>query len=203
MRFVTTPSVGSTSLPLLVHWGPNGQVYQVQERINDTSYAPVVTGDVVTVTRTARFGYQYRYRVRAQDGTSWTDWVAGPAVDVERFAETSPAVVYQGRWGSAVGPSYIEGRVRYSRIRGSRATVFITGRSIALIGPKGPTRGSARILVDGVYVRTVSLYSRAYRPRQVFFAWNWVRPGAHRVAIVVAGTPGHPMVALDSYYILR
>jgi len=202
-RFVTTASVGSTSLPLLVRWGPTGQVYQLQERVNDTTYTPVVTGGIVSVTRTARYGYQYRYRVRALEGSLWSDWVASPQVDVLRDSEASPAVTYSGTWRSATATSYIGSHVRYARVRGARASVAFTGRSIALIGPKGPTRGSALVYIDGRYVRTVSLYYRTYRARQVFFAANWSTVGTHRVTIIVAGTAGHPMVALDAFYVLR
>ena len=178
-------------------------MYQVQERINSADYQPVTTGEVVTIRRSARYGNEYRYRVRAQDGKSWTDWVASPSVDVLRYNETSPQIAYRGTWRSAGSSSYIGGKARYATARGAKATLAFTGRSVALIGPKGPTRGSARIYIDGRYVKTISQYSSSYRARQVVFAFNWARTGSHRIQVVVAGTARHPMVAIDAIYTLR
>jgi hypothetical protein len=203
MRFVTTSSVNTSTIPLVVRWGPSGQVYEVQERVNDTTYRSIRTGQVVSVTRTARSGYEYRYRVRARDGSGWTDWASGPEVAVVRYDDPSSAISYAGTWRSASGSGYIGRKVKYATARGARATLSFTGRSVAVVGPKGPTRGRANVYVDGRYVKTISLYSSSYRARQVIFVYNWSSSGAHRVKVVVSGTSGHPMVAIDALYILR
>jgi hypothetical protein len=200
---VTTTSVGTSTLPLRVSWGPSGQVYQLQERVNDDGYESVTTGATVRITRTARNGYEYRYRVRAREADEWTDWATSPEVDVVRLSERHGSITYRGTWRSAASSKYIGGRVRYSTQRRAKATFQFTGRSIALIGPKGPTRGKAKIYVDGRYVKTISQYSSRYRSRQVFFARTWSKTGKHRVTILVLRTPGHPMVALDAIYVLR
>ena len=203
MQFVTTTSVSSASVPLVVRWGPTGQVYELQERVNDAGYTQVTTGSVVKVTRAARSGYEYRYRVRARDGGGWTDWVSGPQVDVTRYDESAGQVEYTGRWRAAAGSGYVGGKVKYATARGAKASLKFTGRSVALIGPKGSTRGQAKIYIDGKYVKTINLYSRTYRSRQIVFAYNWAKAGTHRLSIVVQGTAGHPMVALDAIYTMR
>jgi hypothetical protein len=203
MRFATTSSVATTTIPLIVRWGPSGQIYEVQERVNDASYRSITTGKVVTVTRTARSGNEYRYRVRARDGSGWTDWASGPEVGVVRFDEPAKAIAYSGTWRSASGSSYIGRKVKYATARGARATLTFTGRSVALVGPKGPTRGKASVYVDGRYVKTINLYSSRYRARQVIFVYNWSTSGTHRVRLVVSGTSGHPTVAIDALYTLK
>lgn len=201
--FVTTTSVSRTSVPLVVRWGPAGQVYQVQERVNDAGYSTVTTGPIVRVTRAARSGFEYRYRVRARDGDDWTDWASGPAADVVRMGERSPSITYTGRWRLAAGSGYVGGSVKYATARGAKASVTFTGRSVALIGPKGPTRGRARIYLDGAYVKTINLYRTTYRARQIVFAYNWPEPGKHRLSVVVSGSAGRRMVAIDAIYTMN
>lgn len=203
VAFVTTTSVRTTSVPLVVRWGPAGQVYQVQERVNDANYTTVTTGPIVRVTRAARSGFEYRYRVRARDGDDWTDWASGKAVDVVRIGERSQGITYTGRWRSASGSGYIGGKVKYATARGAKASLAFTGRSVALIGPKGPTRGRAKIYLDGAYVRTINLYRATYRARQIVFAYNWPEAGTHRLSVVVSGSAGRPMVAIDAIYIMK
>ncbi|MGH2475972.1 MAG: hypothetical protein ACRDIL_11985, partial [Candidatus Limnocylindrales bacterium] len=158
---------------------------------------------VVSITRSARYGYEYRYRVRARDGDEWTDWVSSPEVDVVRYNDTAKQIRYTGRWRSAGSSRYIGGKVRYATARGAKASLTFSGRSVALVGPRGPTRGSAKVYVDGKYVKTVNFYARSFRARQVVFAYNWAKSGTHRIGIVVLGTARHPMVAIDAIYTLR
>ena len=65
------------------------------------------------------------------------------------------------------------------------------GRSRS-IAPKGPTRGSAKMYVDGVYVSTVSLYRSRFAPRIVVAARSWSSSGAHTVKLVLVGTARPP-----------
>jgi hypothetical protein len=124
-------------------------------------------------------------------------------VALSRIGEASPRITYKGTWRSARASAYIGGAVRYARSSGASATFTFTGRGVAWVGPKGPTRGSARVFVDGVFIRTVSFYARSFSLRQVAFAANWANVGTHTMTIKVVGTAGHPMVAIDAFYVLR
>jgi hypothetical protein len=190
-------------VPLVVRWGPRGQDYQVEERIGDGDYVRVASGESVAIRRAGRSGLEYRYRVRAVTSTDRSDWVSSPEIDVSRFGEGASALRYTGTWRAASSPSYIGGKVRYSIQRGATASFQFDGRSVALIAPKGPTRGSARIYLDGKYVTTVSLNRSTFRAREIVFAANWSAAARHRLSIRVVGTPRHPMVALDTLYVLH
>ena len=203
VRLATSTSVSTNSVPLVVRWGPRGQDYQVEERIGDGEYIRVASGESVAIRRAGRSGLEYRYRVRAVTSTDRSDWVSSPEIDVSRFGEGASALRYTGTWRAASSPSYIGGKVRYSIQRGATASFQFDGRSVALIAPKGPTRGSARIYLDGKYVTTVSLYRSTFRAREIVFAANWSAAARHRLTIRVVGTPRHPMVALDTLYVLH
>ena len=76
-------------------------------------------------------------------------------------------------------------------------TMTFSGTAVAWIGPVGPTRGNARLYLDGKYVKTVSTFSRSFKAARVLFKVRWKHPGTHRITISVAGTHGHPTVAID------
>jgi hypothetical protein len=192
-----------SSVPLLVRWGPGGQEYLVEERVGAGDYVRVASGETVAIRRSGRSGAEYRYRVRAVTSTDRSDWVTSPEIQVSRSNESASALRYTGTWRPASSKSYIGGKVRYSTARGATASFDFDGRSVALIAPKGPTRGSARIYLDGKYVTTVSLYRSTFRARQIVFVANWSDVARHRLTVRVVGTPRHPMVAVDALYVLH
>jgi hypothetical protein len=70
-------------------------------------------------------------------------------------------------------------------------------------GPTGPTRGKAKVYVDGRYVRTVDLRRAVFDPRATLFRTGWSKVGRHSLTIVVVGSKGRPMVAIDDFTIVR
>jgi hypothetical protein len=170
--------------------------------VNGNDWDTVATGRFNAITRTVANGNEYRYRVRAQDGDDWTDDATSPEVQLLRASESSSSVTYRGKWKTAKGSKYIGGKAKYATKRGAKVSFTFEGRSVAVVGPKGPTRGKAKVYVDGRYIKTINLHSRTYRGRQVVFAYNWSRAGDHRVSLVVRGTKRHPMVAIDAFYVL-
>ena len=205
VRFVNSTRVSTSTVPLRVNWGPSGYRYELQEKLDGFAYRGVRLPSATTIatTRLISNGHQYRYRVRALSGGRWTSWAPGPVMALRRVGESSPRISYRGTWRIARGSGYIGGAVRYARARGASATFTFTGRGVAWVGPKGPTRGSARIYIDGVYVRTVGFYARTFSWRQVAFVANWASVGSHSMMIKVVGTAGHPTVAIDAFYVLH
>jgi hypothetical protein len=112
--------------------------------------------------------------------------------------ETSASVAYRGSWSRAVHPDYIGGSAFSSNQRGASARLTFTGPNIAWIGPVGPTRGKARIYVDGRYVKTIDTYSPRFSPSRVLYSAAYATERRRTFAIVVLGTKGHPTVAIDA-----
>ena len=120
-------------------------------------------------------------------------------VSTQRLAETSRAIVYSSGWASASHTSYAGDAVRYSERDGASATVTFSGRAISWVGPVGPTRGVARITVDGAYVGTVDLRRSDFKARVTLLTRTWASVGQHTIRIQVAGS-GRP-VAIDEFVI--
>jgi hypothetical protein len=118
-------------------------------------------------------------------------------------SDRSRSIVYRGTWRAARHAGYNGDRVRYATSRGASATLTFTGRRVVWYGPTGPTRGKARVYVDGKAVRTVDLRRRSFDPRAALYSTRWSKSGRHTLRIVVLGTTGRPMVAIDDFAVTR
>jgi len=87
--------------------------------------------------------------------------------------------------------------VSYSSAAGARAEFTFTGRRIAWYGPVGPTRGRARVLIDGAVAATVDLNRPNFRPRELLYSTTWKTAGRHSLVIEVIATRGQKLVAID------
>ena len=124
------------------------------------------------------------------------------APKTKRFGETSKAIDYSGTWKSARHTGYAGDKVKYATKSGATATFAFTGRRVTWYGPQGPTRGKAKVYVDGAYVKTVDLRSGSFDARDVLFRKSWKSSGEHTLTIEVVGTRGRPMVAIDEFAVL-
>jgi hypothetical protein len=99
------------------------------------------------------------------------------------------------------GRSYRGDEVRYAKAKNASARFTFVGSKVAWYGPTGPTRGRAKVYVDGKYVRTVDLRPSTFRARTRLFSRSWSQPGSHSLTIRVVGTSGRPTVAIDEFLV--
>jgi hypothetical protein len=116
---------------------------------------------------------------------------------LRRYSETSPSISYTGSWRSAGHRGYAGDAVRYATSAGARATFTFVGTRVIWYGPVGPTRGQARVFIDGVLVKTVDLQRSSFSARKAVFSTTWATAASHTLVIEVVGTAGHPYVAID------
>jgi len=114
-----------------------------------------------------------------------------------RYSERSSTIDYTGSWRPARHGGYAGGSVRYATSPGATATITFTGSRIAWYGPVGPTRGKARVSIDGSAVKTVNLQRSSFDPTTVLYSVSWKTAGRHTFEIEVLSTPGHRLVAID------
>jgi len=124
-----------------------------------------------------------------------------PSSKAHRISEHGSAVTYTGRWKTARHRAYAGDAVRYATGRGATATIAFTGSSVTWYGPVGPTRGKARISIDGTYVKTLDLHHRSFTAHAAVFGRSWKAAGAHTLTIEVVGGGGHPMIAVDEFVV--
>ncbi len=116
---------------------------------------------------------------------------------LRRFAETNDSIAYAGTWRSARYSRYAGGAVTYATSAGATATLRFTGANVVWYGPVGPTRGQARVRIDGKLVATVDLHASSFTARRALFSKTWPTAGSHTLVIEVVGTRGRPYVAID------
>ena len=92
-------------------------------------------------------------------------------------------------------------RARQAKRKGQTATVRFTGSQVAWNGPNGPTRGKAKVYLDGQYVKTVDLYARTFDARNRIYTKTFADSGAHTLTIKVLGTRGRPVVSIDEFVV--
>jgi hypothetical protein len=120
---------------------------------------------------------------------------------INHYSERSASIDWSGNWRPARHSGYRGGAVRYASADGATASITFTGSRIAWYGPVGPTRGKARILLDGEAVKVVNLRRSGFEASTILYSVSWATPGRHTFAIEVIGTPGHKLVAIDELVI--
>jgi hypothetical protein len=167
--------------------------------------APIATRpDARTVSRTFRVGTAYAVSARVADAAgNWSDWSAPPPFRARVVQDSSRSVVRRGTWTRYFSLGMSGGTTRAAKDRGASVGLTFTGRAIAVVMPCGPTRGKARIMVDGLLAATVNTYHSTPLPRRVAFAKTWSGSGPHTVSVVVVGTGSHPRVDVDAFLVIE
>ena len=101
------------------------------------------------------------------------------------YQEKDARLTYRGSWATAAYPSYLGGKAKWSRDPLARASFQFTGKAVAWIGPVGPTRGKAKVYVDGRYVKTVDTHASAFRSTRVLFTASFATVKARVLTLVV------------------
>jgi hypothetical protein len=125
------------------------------------------------------------------------------STSIRLVGDRSTSIDYDGRWRIARHAGYRGDTVRYATGRGASASLTFTGRGVTWFGPTGPTRGRAKVYIDGRLVRTVDLRRSAFHVRSTVFSKRWSTARKHTVRIVVLGTRGRAMVAIDDFGIVK
>ena len=117
--------------------------------------------------------------------------------------EDQAAVRRSSGWVGYANVRSLAGRAVSTATAGAWVRITFSGAGIALVGPKGPTRGSAEIWLDGVKVRTVSANAAASGTLWLLDALAVDPSRSHTLEVRVRGTVGHPRFDIDAFLVLR
>jgi hypothetical protein len=178
--------------------------YDLEVARDDGAYRAVdlakKTSRRAMVAAIADHGYAFRVRARPRDGTPQA-W-ATSSVSLVRQEESGPDVRASKGWKMADHPAYTGAGARYSKSEGAELSLAFDGSAVAIVGPTGPDRGRADVYVDGERVGRFDSAGSSYDPTRLLFAVDGLTPGPHVLTVRVAGTPGRPTVAVDSFLVL-
>jgi len=181
-RKVTALFVWLDTWPTVAHWWLTGS----SERNSSlwSSFSRTYVNRVITLMKATS-------DVAGETTRSTSSWIT---TDDRRIGDSSAAIVYRYAWSTAKYSTYSGHQVRYSTRAGASASLTFSGTGIAWMGPVGPTRGSARIFVDGKVVANVDLRRSTFQARKLIYS-KALPAGTHTLKIVVTST-GRP-VAID------
>jgi hypothetical protein len=210
LAFVPAVTMSATSVPLRVTWsgadvGTGIAAFEAGEQRDADPMSAVPLSPAATTFRTmsGRLGSRYVEQVRAIDNVNNTgEWATAARVELAGFSEATSLATYAGRWATTSSSSAWGGKARYATAAGASVSFRFTGSSMAWVTTTGPTRGNARVYVNGTLVRTIDLRTSTTRYRQVVFTRD-VTYGTYTVKVVVAGTSGRPRVDVDGFMVLR
>lgn len=198
----------TSSYPAAVRWARLGSGtaarYQVQRSVNGGPFSAFVTTRATSASATLVPGRAYAFRVRGitADGVPGP-WRSTVSLAPRGYGDASSTLTYAGTWRTLASTRFWGGRAHVTGTAGRSVTVRITGGAAAIVSTLGPTHGSFRVYVDGVYRRTVTTYATGTGYRQVVYGVQWPVAGTHTIRIKVVGTAGHPRVDIDGILVLR
>ena len=182
LGFITNSTMG-TSVPMKLSWcgvtasSTSVRSYKVIQSTNSGSSYPTTLFSSTTGRSSTRYlavSRDYRWKVRTVDKAGRTGSYRSSLVSrVTRYQDTSSRITYTGSWGSSRTSNASAGSERYTTRAGAAATITVTNvRGFAIIGPRSSTRGSFKVHVDGVLVKTVSERASSLVYRRVLYARN-------------------------------
>jgi hypothetical protein len=155
-----------------------------------------------TLDRALAVGHSYRAAVRATDVAGNVGaWAYGSAFRLTAYQESSSAVHWSGIWRTGSSTSFWGGHDRYASAAGSKASLTFTGRSFAWVGSVGPSRGWAKVYVNGVLVKSVNLNAATNANRRILFATTWSTARSRTITIRISATAGHPRGDVDAFIV--
>ena len=181
--------------------------YEVQSSMKGGAWTTPIalTGAQHEAAYALRFDTSYRFRVRARDtGDNWSPWVESvAATSIHSVDDRSSSVIRRGTWFRESSATAWHRTLTGSRKAGSTLRMTFTGHAVAVVGPRSPHKGKARVYVDGVYIKTISMKTRSSTSRVVVFTRYFPAGGRHTIAVVAAGTGTWPTFRLDAFVVLK
>jgi hypothetical protein len=210
LAIVAPAGLPANTVPVRVTWtgsdpGSGIDRYLVSEsRDGGATLEPAITVvGASTIVRSAQIGSHLGFVVVAVDAAGNTSAPATGPIFTPTLYQQTTGTVYSTGWTTVSRAVYSGGSARAASVAGKSVTFSFAGRSVGFLSYKSSTRGSVRIYVDGVYRKTVSLYSATVRARQLVFSYSWPAYGSHKLKLVVVGTAGHPRVDVDGFVVLK
>lgn len=196
-------TVSTASAPVVTTWaGCDGSnpVSFIAQRWKSSVWSSAYTGTAHSITQSLAYNTTYRYRAKVEDAGGGTSaYSTGPYIQSRLTQQNSTSVKYRLTWATRSSSSYLGESTKSATTAGASASYTFTGSSIAWVGAIGPTRGSARVFIDGVLKATVNTYSSTSAYKRTLYVFNWSSQGTHTIKVVVVGTAGHARVDVDGF----
>jgi hypothetical protein len=204
-------TIGATTVPVRTSWSatdPDGIArYVVGRQVNGGPWVTVSLASTTStsVTQSLRYGWTYRYRVRAVDRRGHSSpYVYGRAFRPSIVQQTSRAITSAWPWKTAYTSAASGGSLKYQPAFGAEFTFTSTAASVGWVTVRGPTRtDSFAVWVDGrLKASDQSLRSATTLYRRIGYVVEFGANGRHSVTFESFGRIGHSRMDIDAFVLL-
>jgi subtilisin len=203
---------GAVAAPVRVVWpaatDPSSAIagYELEYSLDLGPWQPAGTaaGSATAAIRTVALNHAHRFRIRARDAVGiWSPWVEGPLLKLGIVQDGSSAMKYSAGWYRSYSRYASGGTTRYTTRRGASVRLTMNARTLAIVAPVGPTRGTANLYVNGVYQATISFYWKVGVSRRIVWTKTFEADGLKTLEIRANGTYRRPRIDVDAVLIGR
>jgi photosystem II stability/assembly factor-like uncharacterized protein len=167
---------------------------------NEIAAAIEATAFATSATPVA--GLYYRVRAIGCDEAE-SEFADSPEVDLRLLEESTSALRRGAGWTRITAADASGGRVLTTSTRDARLTLSFTGRSVALVAPKGPRYGALLVSLDGAPATRVDLYRRSRSSRAVVYVLNLPSAGDHKLVMRARPVDGRRRVDVDAFAVIE
>jgi hypothetical protein len=210
---VSTPALRSGRLadgavPLSLAWSAtpgSGTIcrYEVQKgsAAEPPNQVGVVEAPALSTSSQRASGLYFRVRASGCDGTVSEFAVSAP-VDLRLLQESTPALRRSAGWRRSAAADASGGYVLRTASPGARITLSFTGRSLALVVPKGPGYGALSVSLDGAAATRIGLNSSRRAAQLALYVVNLPSSGRHKVIIRARAVGSRRRVDVDAFAVV-
>jgi hypothetical protein len=153
------------------------------------------------------FGATDEVVLRSMDkGVTWTA-IDRPVRYEDWRGEDRGPIQFAGNWTRESGAGFSASTQAVSAQQGAQATLNFYGNQINWIAERGPAGGLATVIVDGVEVAHIDLYSEQTTTREPVLNLPDLDKGPHSIVIEVSGTKNAKStgyrIAIDGFDVLN
>ncbi len=124
---------------------------------------------------------------------------------VTRIEENNSVVKYNGSWTNHSSSLHSGGTMKYTNASGTFAELTFTGNEVKILAMTSAARGLADVYIDGVFDKTIDLYSSSALYQAVVYEKKDLSSGSHTIKMVWKGQKStsatSTVISLDAFEI--
>ena len=183
---------------------PSNVRFELEQRIEDGAWMAVPLGGAATTIAKVPFDSVVTFRVRATDGSgNRSSWVESVPLVGRLVDSASKAIAYAGSWRNVARSDTFGGSIARSSDPGSSATLTVTGRAVAVVVTRGPSRGKGILRLDGEPASTFETLAAELATRRIVTSAAWDSDAPLTISVSPQGTPDRPRIDFDALLVLQ
>jgi hypothetical protein len=184
---------------------PAGTTYQLQRLVSGSwTNVRLTQPKKSSLTLSPKVGQAHRYRVRLRKTNGQVGaWYTGERFDARLVQDKHESMGWTSGWQRVKSPAASGGIVTYAKRADTQMAFSSNARTVAVIGTRGPSRGKARVFINGRLEAVVDLYAAKTEWRVLIFSRAWAHSATRTIRVEVVGTPGRPRVDIDGVLFYR